>query len=691
MVEKKRTAKRASLSELAMLRNIGIAAHVDAGKTTTTERILYYSGVEHQMGEVDDGTATMDWMDQERERGITITSAATSCIWKDYRINIIDTPGHVDFTAEVERSLRVLDGMIAVFCGVGGVEAQSETVCRQAERYGVPWIAFVNKMDRDGADFEAVVDQIRRRLLAVPVVVNIPYFEGDAFVGVLDVLERRAVVYDEGSLGTRSEQRPVPGNYTDEVEMWREQTVETVAEHVDWIMEKMLEEEELTADEIRSGLREAAVVADLVPVLCGASLRNKGIQPLMDAVCDYLPSPEDLQPVTGVHPKTGETVQRRHSADEPLCALAFKSVADRHGENTFIRVYSGTLKAGEKIFNASKRKKERVTTLWRMHADSRQMVDELSCGDIGVASGLKFTMTGDTLCREDAQLLLEAIKFPETVISMAIEPKTAADREKLENTLRVLQREDPTFNVRLDEETGQTIVSGMGELHLDVLRRRMVSDFKVDVNVGSPRVAYKETLSAATHIDEKLVREAGGRGQYAHIVLDIKPVKGLEVHFHNEAGESQIPKEYMAAVEDGIRSCAQAGGLNGYPVIGVDVTVVGGSFHPVDSSDVAFAMAASRAFQRGIEKAGTDLLEPVMKIEILIPEDYMGDVLGDLNGRRAGIGEVVSREHLRVIRGNVPLAEMFGYTTVLRSLTQGRGVHTMEPAEYVRAPSVGGK
>lgn len=687
--ERKRTGGDAESARMSGIRNIGIAAHVDAGKTTTTERILYYSGVEHSMGEVDDGTATMDWMDQERERGITITSAATSCRWLEHQINIIDTPGHVDFTAEVERSLRVLDGMIAVFCGVGGVEAQSETVCHQAERYDVPWVAFVNKMDRVGADFNALIKEIRERLWANPVVVNIPYFDGENFIGVLDVIRRKAIIYNEDSLGVDFEEHDIPPEDIEEVENQRRLTIEAVAEHVSWAMDRVLEGDELNEDEIRAAIREATVAAKVTPVLCGTALRNKGIQPLMDAVCDFLPSPADLHDIVGIHPETEENVTRRPTADAPLAALAFKVASDKHGNLTFVRVYSGTLGAGDRIYNASKDRKERATALWRMHADDREMVNELPCGSIGAIAGLKFTTTGDTLCTQDAPLLLEPMKFPETVLSMAIEPRTGADREKLGETLRILQREDPTFDVRTDGETGQTIVSGMGELHLEVIRNRMVSDFGVDVTVGNPRVAYKEIIAKRRRVDEKLVRQTGGRGQYAHVVLDIEPINGTQVEFEQNVGADKVPKEYIPAVEDGVRSAAQTGGLSGYPVIGVKVTLVGGSFHPVDSSDVAFSMVASRAFHTGLEQAGTALLEPVMRIEVSVPEDYLGDVLGDLNGRRAAIDGVVSRGNLRVIRGKVPLAEVFGYTTALRSITQGRGVHTMEPSEYVRAPGEG--
>lgn len=675
------------VSELEEIRNIGIAAHVDAGKTTTTERILYYSGVEHRMGDVDDGTATMDWMGQEKERGITITSAATSCRWKEYRVNIIDTPGHVDFTAEVERSLRVLDGMIAVFCGVGGVEAQSETVCRQAEKYSVPWIGFINKLDRVGADFYKVVDEIRDRLWTNPAVLNLPYFKDDEFIGVLDVIRREAIVYDEGSLGVEWRTESIPQEYADEVEKRREETIENVAEHVDWFMDKVLEGVEPGISEILAAIREAVIAARITPILCGAALRNKGIQPLMDAVCDFLPSPADLRDVTGIHPKTGEEISRRHASDEPLAAIAFKVASDKHGDLTFVRVYSGTLKSGEHVYNAAKGKRERVATLWRMHADDREKVDELSCGDIGAATGLKFTTTGDTLCHENSQILLETMKFPETVISMAMEPKTAPDRQKMEETLRVLQREDPTFDVRIDSETGQTIVSGMGELHLEVLRTRMIQDFGVDVNVGNPRVAYKETILRAVHINEKLIKQTGGRGQYAHVIVDMEPIAGTEVEFESRVTGNDVPAQYISSVKEGVLASAQTGGLHGYPVLGVRTTLVGGSSHPVDSSDIAFTMAGSHAFQRGLQEAGTVLLEPVMRIEVVVPEKYMGDVLADLNARRAEIvGVDISGGH-RIIRGKAPLVKMFGYATVLRSLTQGRCTHTMEPSEYAPAPN----
>jgi elongation factor G len=669
-------------------RNIGIAAHIDAGKTTTTERILFYTGKVHRMGEVDEGAATMDWMVQEQERGITITSAATTCFWKGHRINIIDTPGHVDFTVEVERSLRVLDGMVAIFCAVGGVQPQSETVWRQANRYRVPRIAYVNKMDRVGADFLRVVDKMRERLGAKAVPIQIPIGAEANFVGVVDLIRMKSIIYLD-DLGTVSKEDEIPSELLDLAFEQREKMLEAIADVDERLMEKYLEGEKITVEEIKQALRHGTIHGGLVPVLCGASFRNKGVQPLMDAIVDYLPSPLDLEAVEGVNPNTGETERRRPVPDEPFAALAFKIMSDPYvGKLTFLRVYSGVLTKGMHVLNSTKGTRERIGRILRMHANHREDVDEVQAGDIAAAVGLGDTTTGDTLCDESAPIVLESIQFPEPVISIAIEPKTKADQEKLANALSRLSVEDPTFKIRTDEETGQTIISGMGELHLEIIQDRLVREFKVEANVGKPQVAYKETITTSARAQGRYVRQTGGRGQYGDVWLEVEPLPpGSGVEFVNKIVGGVVPKEYIPAVEKGVREALEAGVIAGYPVIDIRVTLVDGSYHEVDSSELAFKMAGSIAVKAAVQKAGPIIKEPIMRVEVVTPEEFLGDVIGDINARR---GHILHMEPgpggTQVVRAHVPLAEMFGYATVLRSLTQGRASYTMEPSHYEELP-----
>ena len=668
-------------------RNIGIMAHIDAGKTTITERILYYTGVEHRMGEVHDGISTMDWMAEERERGITITSAATSCEWRDCEINIIDTPGHVDFTAEVERSLRVLDGAIAVFCGVAGVQAQSETVWRQADRYHIPRLSFINKLDRTGADFYRAVDSIRTRLGALPLLLQIPLGLEAGLRGQIDLIRMKAVIYDSDSLGATYHVVDIPDNLQTEAELHREEMIELLAEHSDLVGEKFAHDHHLAEQDLIAGVREATLSAAVTPVLCGSALKNCGIQPLLDAVCDLLPSPVDLPPIEGIHPQTELPEHRKPSQNEPVSALAFKVAADRFGQLTYVRVYSGTLKTGKRIHNATKDRVERANRIWRMHADARIPVDEATVGDIVALVGLKFTGTGDTLCEKEHPVLLEQMRFPNPVISQAIEPKTSADRDRLSETLAQLQREDPTFCRRTDPDTGQTLISGMGELHLEVLVHRMQREFKLGTNVGPPRVAYRETFRAPVEAEGKYIHQTGGRGQYGHVKLRVEPWDSLAAPVVvNEVRQGDIPAEYISAVEEGILSAASGGLLAGYPVINIKVTILGGSFHSEDSCDIAFVAAAGRAMTTAARNGQVALLEPIMKLEVIVPEAYVGDVLNDLNARRADITAMDVREDLRVITAKVPLAQLFGYSTVVRSLSQGRANHAMEPLEYALAP-----
>ncbi|MFS8535058.1 MAG: elongation factor G [Limnochordales bacterium] len=673
---------------LEKTRNIGIMAHIDAGKTTTTERILFYTGRVHKLGEVHEGAATMDWMVQERERGITITAAATTCQWKDHRINIIDTPGHVDFTVEVERSLRVLDGAIAVFCSVGGVEPQSETVWRQADKYHVPRIAFVNKMDRVGANFHGVVQQIREKLGAKPVPIQLPIGAEDNFRGVVDLVTKKAIIYVD-DLGTQSAETDVPAEMVDDVEAAREALLEAVAEVDDELMAKYLEGEEITPEEIRRALRKGCLNLQLVPVLCGSAFKNKGIQPLLDAIVYYLPSPLDLPPVRGINPDTDQEETRAVSDDAPFAALAFKIMADPYvGKLAFFRVYSGVLKAGTYVLNSTKGRKERIGRLVRMHANHREEVDAVYAGDIAAAVGLKDTATGDTLCDEGRPIVLEKMEFPEPVIEQAIEPKTKADQDKLGLALQRLAEEDPTFRVHTDPETGQTIIRGMGELHLEIIVDRLLREFKVEANVGKPQVAYRETIRKPVRSEGKFVRQTGGRGQYGHVILEIEPLEpGKGFEFVNKIVGGVVPKEYIPAVEAGIKEAMQTGVLAGYPVVDVRVSLVDGSYHEVDSSEMAFKIAASMGFKEGAKKADPILLEPFMRVEVVTPEEFLGDVMGDLNARRGRIEGMERRGNTQVVRARVPLAEMFGYATDLRSMTQGRASYTMFFSHYEPVPA----
>ncbi|HOV80631.1 MAG TPA: elongation factor G [Bacillota bacterium] len=668
-------------------RNIGIMAHIDAGKTTTTERILFYTGKVHKIGEVHDGAATMDWMVQEQERGITITSAATSCRWRDCQINIIDTPGHVDFTVEVERSLRVLDGAVAIFCSVGGVEPQSETVWRQADKYGVPRIAYINKMDRVGADFYRGIEMIRERLGANPVAVQLPIGMEDGFRGVVDLVRNKAIIYID-DLGTVSEEQDIPPEMIEEAAAMRERLVEAVAEADEKLMMKYLENVTLTEEEIKEGLRNATLKVRLIPVLCGSSFKNKGVQPLLDAIVDYLPAPTDVPAIRGIDPRTGAEDVRAAKDDEGFSALAFKIATDPFvGKLTFFRVYSGHLKTGSYIYNSTRNRRERIGRILRMHANHREDIEEVFSGDIVAAVGLKATGTGDTLCSENKPIVLESMDFPEPVIQVAIEPKTKLDQEKMGVALQKLAEEDPTFRINTDAETGQTLISGMGELHLEIIVDRLLREFKVEANVGRPQVAYKETITKKAGAEGKFIRQTGGRGQYGHVVLEIEPREpGAGYQFNNKIVGGVIPREFIPAVEAGVREALENGVLAGFPMIDVEVTLTDGSYHDVDSSEVAFKIAGSIGLKNAAQKAGAVLLEPVMKVEVVVNEEYMGDVIGDLNSRRGRIEEMTARAGAQVIRAYVPLAEMFGYATDLRSRTQGRGTYTMEFSHYAQVP-----
>ena len=680
---------------LERIRNIGIMAHIDAGKTTTTERILYYTGKVHRMGEVHHGDAVMDWMEQEKERGITITSAATTCFWKrddeDYRVNIIDTPGHVDFTAEVERSLRVLDGSIALFCAVGGVEPQSETVWRQADRYGVPRIAFVNKMDRVGADFDNVITMMRERLGANAYPVQYPLGSGELYTGHVDLVRRVAVIYDEESLGARWEEGPIPEGLKEKVAELRHELVEAAVEHDEELLEKYLDEgEELTEAEVRRAIRRATIKNQITPVLCGAAFRNKGVQKLLDAVIDFLPSPTEVPPVKGHVPHHDEqTITRQPSDDAPFSALAFKIATDPYvGRLTYLRVYSGSLKSGEYVYNSTRGKKERISRLLQMHANRREERDEVYAGDICAAIGLKDTKTGETLCDEDEPVILEAMKFLEPVISVAIEPKTKVDEDKLGRALAKLAEEDPTFKVHTDQETGQTIISGMGELHLEIIVDRLKREFRVDAKVGKPQVAYRETIRKALEkVEGKYIRQTGGRGQYGHVVIDLEPGEaGTGLIFEDKIVGGSIPREYIGSVEQGIREAMEGGVLAGYPLVDIRVSLTDGSYHEVDSSEVAFKIAGSMALREGARMAGPVLLEPIMDVEVVTPEEYLGNVMNELSSRRGKVGGITNRGEARVVGASVPLAEMFGFATTLRSATQGRAVYTMQFSHYEDVP-----
>ena len=679
---------------LDKLRNIGIMAHIDAGKTTTTERILYYTGRLHRMGEVHHGDATMDWMEQEQERGITITSAATTCFWKhndqDYRINIIDTPGHVDFTVEVERSLRVLDGAVALFCAVGGVEPQSETVWRQADRYGVPRIAFVNKMDRVGADYANVIQMMHDRLGANAHPIQWPLGSGELFTGLVDIVEQKEIVYDEESLGMRWSEEPIPDSLKDKIAELRHELIEAVVEHDEELLEKYLEGQDLSVEELRRAIRKATLSGTFTPVLCGASFKNKGVQRLLDAVVDYLPAPIDVPPVRGHVPHKDEHEESREASDDaPFSALAFKIATDPYvGRLTYFRVYSGSLKAGSYVLNSTQDGQERVSRLLQMHANKRDEREEVYAGDIAAAIGLKNTRTGDTLCDKDAPIVLESMSFPEPVIRVAIEPKTKADQDKLSDALQRLADEDPTFRVHTDPETGQTIISGMGELHLEIIVDRLQREFKVDANVGRPQVAYRETIRKAVQkVEGKFIKQTGGRGQYGHVVINLEPADaGTGFLFEDEIYGGSIPREFIPSVERGIREALDSGVVAGYPLIDVKATLVDGSYHDVDSSEMAFKVAGSMALKEAVRRASPVLLEPVMDVEVVTPEEYLGDVMGDLSSRRGKIGGMTQRSSAQVIGASVPLSEMFGYSTTLRSLSQGRAVYTMQFSHYEEVP-----
>jgi elongation factor G len=672
---------------LERTRNIGIMAHIDAGKTTTTERILFYTGKVHKIGEVHDGAATMDWMVQEQERGITITSAATTCNWRGHRINIIDTPGHVDFTVEVERSLRVLDGAVAVFCSVGGVEPQSETVWRQADNYGVPRLAFINKMDRVGADFFRGLNMIRERLGANPIALQVPIGSEEKFQGVVDLVTNKAIIYTD-DLGTTSKVSEIPDELKDLAAEYRDILIEAVAESDEELMMKYLEGEELTEEEIRIGIRKATISIKFIPVLCGSSFKNKGVQQLLDAVVDYMPAPIDIPAIKGVNPETGAEDKRDPSDEQPFSALAFKIMADPYvGKLAFFRVYSGSLKSGSYVYNSSKNKKERIGRILQMHANHREEIAEVFTGDIAAAVGPKDVSTGDTLCDEKEPIILEQMEFPEPVIDVAIEPKTKADQEKMGIALQRLSEEDPTFRVRTDTETGQVIISGMGELHLEIIVDRMLREFKVDANVGRPQVAYKETIKGSVKAEGKFVRQSGGRGQYGHVWIELEPLEaGTGFEFVNKIVGGVVPREYVGPVENGIKEAMANGILAGYPAIDIRATLYDGSYHDVDSSEMAFKIAGSMAFKNAAVKAQPIILEPIMKVEVVVPEEYMGDVMGDMNSRRGRIEGMDPRGNSQVIRGYVPLSEMFGYATDLRSRTQGRGVYTMQMSHYEEVP-----
>jgi len=682
---------------LEQYRNIGIIAHIDAGKTTTTERILFYTGITHKIGSVDEGTTITDWMEQERERGITITSAATTCFWtpkdlaekggKEYKINIIDTPGHIDFTAEVQRSLRVLDGGVVVFDGVAGVEPQSETVWRQADKFKVPRVCFINKMDRMGADFQKSLESILEKLTPNAVTLQLPIGAEENFKGVIDLLEMKALTF-EGESGETIKKQDIPSELLEEAKQWREKMVEKTAGEDEVILEKYLAKEEISIDQLKESLRKSTIAYKLIPVFCGSSLKNKGVQPVLDAVIYYLPSPIDLPPVKGTDPETNEIIERKTDDKEPFSALAFKVATDPYvGSLTYFRIYSGTLKKGSYVLNTTSGDKERISRILRMHADSREDVDEIYAGDIAATVGLKNTSTGHTLCDENHPIVLEKITFPEPVISIRVEPKNKTDEEKMGVALKRLSEEDPTFRIKMDQETNETIISGMGELHLEILVDRMKREFKVEANVGRPQVAYKETVKSSSEGEGKYVRQSGGRGQYGHVVIKLEPRgKGKGFEFLDKIKGGAIPKEFIPAVEKGIIEAMEKGIVAGYPMVDILVTLQDGSFHEVDSSEFAFKIASSMAFQGAAKKANPALLEPIMKLEVVIPTSFFGDVIGDLSARRGKIKETSDRLNLKIINANVPLAEMFGYATTIRSLTEGRGTFTMEFDSYEEVP-----
>jgi len=674
--------------DINKVRNIGIMAHIDAGKTTTTERILFFTGKVHRIGEVHDGAATMDWMEQEKERGITITSAATTTEWRDHQINIIDTPGHVDFTVEVERSLRVLDGAIALFCAVGGVEPQSETVWRQADKYGVPRIAFVNKMDRIGADFFNAVQMMREKLGANAVPITLPVGEGDLFTGIIDLMTMKARMFHEDTMGATFEDVEIPADLQALAQKYRTQMLEAVSEIDDTLLEKYLDGKEISPEEVKKVLREATVQSKIIPVLCGSSFKNKGVQMLLDAVVNFLPSPMDTGSLTAHHINKNDHIERKIDPKEKFAALAFKIMTDPYvGKLTFIRVYSGTLSAGSYIYNSVSDKKERVGRVLQMHANHREDLDEIRAGDIAAIVGLKYTRTGDTLCTEDDAIVLERMAFPEPVIQIAIEPKTKADQDKLSDALGKLSDEDPTFKVKVDDETGQTLISGMGELHLEILVDRMKREFKVEANVGKPQVAYRETITKTVQAEGKFVKQSGGRGKYGHVWIEFSPNEaGKGFEFENAIVGGVVPKEYINPVMHGLQDALRNGVLAGFPVVDVKAKLYDGSYHDVDSDEISFKVAASLAYKQGALKAGPILLEPMMSVEVTTPEEYLGDVMGDLNSRRGRIEGFTSRKDAQVIKAMVPLAQMFGYATILRSMTQGRAIYSMQFSHYSEVP-----
>lgn len=676
----------ARTNPLEKVRNMGIAAHIDAGKTTTTERILFYSGIIHKIGEVHEGTAVTDWMAQERERGITITAAAISTSWKDHQINIIDTPGHVDFTIEVERSMRVLDGVITVLCSVGGVQPQTETVWRQADRYKVPRIIFVNKMDRTGANFYRVYEQVRDRLRANAIPVQLPIGSESEFSGIIDLVKMRAFIYNNDQ-GTDIQEQDIPGEMLELAQEYRTKLIEAVAETSDELMTKYFEGEDLTEEEVRLALRKGTIAGTMVPMLCGSAFKNKGVQLLLDGVVDYLPSPLEVPPIQGTLP-SGETVERPADDEAPLAALAFKVMADPYGRLTFIRVYSGVLKKGSYVYNSTKGKKERISRLVVMKADERQDVEQLAAGDLGATVGLKDTLTGDTLCEQDSPVILESLYIPEPVISVAVEPKTKVDMEKLGKALQSLSEEDPTFRVSVNPETNQTVIAGMGELHLEILVDRMLREFKVEANVGAPQVAYRETIrNSVNGIEGKFIRQSGGKGQYGHVVVNLEPAEqGSGFEFISKVVGGSIPKEYIGPVEQGMKETSESGIIAGYPLIDVKATLVDGSYHDVDSSEMAFKIAGSMAMKEAVMKASPVLLEPLMKVEVEVPEEFLGDVIGDLNSRRGQIEGMESEDGLAKVTSKVPLAAMFGYATDIRSNTQGRGIFSMQFSNYEEVP-----
>jgi elongation factor G len=672
---------------LERCRNIGIMAHIDAGKTTVTERVLFYTGRTHRIGEVHEGTATMDWMEQEQERGITITSAATTCFWRDERINIIDTPGHVDFTAEVERSLRVLDGAVAVFDAVHGVEPQSETVWRQADKYGVPRICFINKMDKMGADFEHAIDTIRKRLAARPVAIQLPIGAEDKFKGAIDLFTMKALVWLDETLGAEYVEQEIPEELKKKATAFHNQMVETIVENDDELLHKYMEGDTITPEELKKSLRKSVIGMKLFPVMCGSAFKNKGVQPLLDAVVEFLPSPIDIPSIKGTDPDTGKEVFRHANDNEPFSALAFKIMTDPFvGQLVFIRVYSGQLKTGDSVYIVSKQRSERIGRLLRMHANKREEISEVYAGDICAVVGLKNVTTGDTVCDKSNPVLLESIEFPAPVIHVAVEPKTKADQEKMGIALQKLAQEDPTFRVSTDQDSGQTIISGMGELHLEIIVDRMMREFNVQANVGKPQVAYRETIRKSAEADGKFIRQSGGRGQYGHAKIRIEPNPGKEYEFVNEIKGGSVPKEYIKPIDEGIKEAMEGGTLAGYPMVDIKATLYDGSYHEVDSSEMAFKIAGSMAFKEAARKASPVLLEPVMSIEVVVPEEYMSAIIGDLNSRRGRIEGMEHRAGSQVIRGHVPLSEMFGYATQMRSNTQGRATYSMHFSKYEEAP-----